>query len=164
MEIRFINQTDDKMAISRIYEESWKFAYKNIIPSAYLESIPEGHWVNSLDKPERFNLIMLDSNKIIGISSFCKSRFEDMENYGEIISIYFLPEYMGKGCGKFLLQATVDELVKMGFRDIFLWVLEDNTRARRFYEGFGFTPSGKYLNDNIGGKELREIQYVLHLD
>lgn len=34
MEIRHINQSDDRFAISRIYEESWKFAYKDIIPQS----------------------------------------------------------------------------------------------------------------------------------
>ena len=42
MEIRYITPTDDIMAISRIYEESWKYTYKGLIPQDYLESIPEG--------------------------------------------------------------------------------------------------------------------------
>ena len=50
MEIRLINKNDDKKAISRIYEESWKTAYNGIIPQDYLESIPEGRWVNNLEK------------------------------------------------------------------------------------------------------------------
>lgn len=32
MEIRYITSTDDRMAISKVYEESWKCAYKGIIP------------------------------------------------------------------------------------------------------------------------------------
>lgn len=44
MEIRFIAPTDDRSEISRVYEESWKFAYKGIVPQSYLDSIPEGRW------------------------------------------------------------------------------------------------------------------------
>ena len=41
-----------------------------------------------------------------------------------------------------------------------LWVLEENVNARRFYEHLGFTANGEVMNDNIGGKDLREIMYI----
>ena len=49
MEIRYITPADDKMTISRIYEESWKYTYKGLIPQDYLESIPEGRWGANLE-------------------------------------------------------------------------------------------------------------------
>lgn len=82
---------------------------------------------------------------------------------GEIVSIYLLPEYIGKGWGKALLQRAVEELHKEGYRDIFLWVLEENRNARGFYERMGFRKREVYLNDNIGGRDLREVQYVYSL-
>lgn len=42
MEIRRIQESDDRWKISRIYEESWKFAYQGIVPQDYLDSIPTG--------------------------------------------------------------------------------------------------------------------------
>ena len=164
MEIRYINNDDDKFLISHIYEESWKFAYKDIIPQSYLDSIPTGRWTSSIDKEGMNNLVMLDNDKFIGTSCFCKSRFKDFADFGEIVSIYFLPEYMGKGYGKQLLDYAVKELSKLGYSDIFLWVLEENYRARKFYEKCGFVATDNYLDDNIGGKELREIQYRFHID
>lgn len=47
----------------------------------------------------------------------------------------------------------------MGYYNIFLWVLEDNMKAREFYKKEGFVVSNKFLEDNIGGIELREIAY-----
>jgi ribosomal protein S18 acetylase RimI-like enzyme len=150
------------ISISHIYEASWKSAYKGIIPQTYLDSIPTGHWAQALDDPAWHTLVMLDGKKIIGTSSYCKSRFEDMSSYGEIISLYILPEYCGKGYGKQLLQAAVNGLMQMGYKDMFLWVLEKNTYARRFYEKFGFAASGAYLDEEIGGEKLRELQYIFH--
>ena len=49
----------------------------------------------------------------------------------------------------------------LGFSCIFLWVLEDNDRTRRFYERFGFLPSEDFLKDRIGGKDVRENRYTL---
>ncbi len=159
MEIRHIQRNDDRLAISRIYEESWKFAYKDIIPESYLESIPTGCWAPNIEKEGMNTLVLIKDGMFIGTSSYCKSRFSDFSDLGEIVSIYFLPQYIGKGYGKLLLDAVIEELGQLGFHEIFLWVLEDNLRARKFYEKAGFTSSGNYLNDNIGGKDLREMQY-----
>lgn len=164
MKIRKVNQTDSRYEISNIYEQSWKYAYKGIIPQEYLDSIPSGQWYGAIDNPDRRTLVMIDGDKIIGTSSYCKSRFDDYKDWGEIISIYFLPEYIGKGYGKQLLEKAVEELKAMGFKTIFLWVLEDNHRAKNFYERFGFKYSGEYLENNIGGKQLRELQYVYNLE
>lgn len=163
MIIRKMNQTDSREEISNIYEQSWKYAYKGIIPQAYLDSIPKGQWCGAFDNPDRYTLVMLDDEKIIGTSTYCKSRFEDYKDWSEIVSIYFLPEYMGKGYGKPLLEQAVEELKTMGFQTVFLRVLEDNHRARHFYEKCGFKYGGKYYDDTIGGKRLRELQYVYHI-
>lgn len=160
MEIRYITLTDDKMAVSKVYEESWKCAYKGIISQEYLDSIPEGRWSSNLDNPNRGTLICIDNDRIVGTSSFCRSRFEQFGDWGEVISIYLLPDYMGKGYGKMLMKSTLAELKMQGYEHIFLWVLEENIRARHFYEQLGFKPTDDFLEDNIGGKELREVRYV----
>lgn len=102
---------------------------------------------------------MLENNEIIGTSSFCESRFSEFQGMGEIISIYLLPQYIGKGYGTNLLHAAIAELKKLGYNEIFLWVLEENHPAIKFYEKNGFIKTDKFLDDNIGGKPLREIQY-----
>lgn len=151
---------DDKLAISKIYEESWKHAYKNIIPQDYLDSIEEGRWVAALDMCDWYTLVCVDNGKYIGTSSFYKSRFEPYPDYGEIISIYLLPEYIGKGYGTELLETVISELKSQGYKEIFLWVLDDNLAAKKFYEKQGFLSTGNYIDDTIGGKELREVMYL----
>ena len=160
MEIRYITSADNRMIISKIYEESWKYAYKGIIPQHYLDSIPEGRWAPNIDNPLWKTLVCIDNGKIVGTSSFCKSRFEQFRDCGEIISIYLLPEYMGKGCGKVLMESVISEMKKQGYENIFLWVLAENIRARHFYEQFGFLQADDFLEDNIGGKDLREVRYI----
>jgi len=160
IEIRYILPADDKMAVSKVYEESWKFAYKGLIPQDWLDSIPGGRWASGLERSGWDTLVCLDRGRIVGTGSFCKSRFEAFPDWGEVISLYLLPEYMGKGYGKILLESVVLELKKRGFENIFLWVLEENRRARHFYEKFGFLPTGDFLEDSIGGKDLREVRYI----
>lgn len=163
MKIRKLQPTDDLNQISRVYEESWRHAYKNIIPQAFLDSIPEGSWVNEITDPDRHTLVCLENEHIVGTSSVCKSRFPEYPESGEVISIYFLPEYMHKGYGRKLMKAALDELKSMGFREVFLWVLEENAPARSFYEKYGFKCTNDYHEDNIGGKLLREVRYEFQL-
>ena len=160
MEIRYLLKTDDRKEISKIYEESWRYAYRGIIPQEYLDAIPKGNWVKNLDIPGWQTMVCLENGKYIGTSSFCKSRFDQHPDSGEVISIYFLPDYIGKGYGRQLLEAVLDELRKQGFLEAFLWVLEDNVRARHFYESLGFSKTEDYLNNKIGGKDVREVRYV----
>ena len=159
MEIRYMTQLDDRLAISKVYEESWKYAYQGIVPQDYLNSILEGQWASHIEQANRKNLVMVQNEMIIGTSGFGKSRMKEMNGFGEIISLYFLPDYMGKGYGRLLLQAVVGELKKMGFDKVFLWVLEENRNARQFYEKYGFVQTERCLISNIGGIELKEVQY-----
>lgn len=159
MEIRYMTKSDDRLAISKVYEESWRYAYQGIVPLDYLDSIQEGEWASNIEQADRKNLVMVHDEMIIGTSGFGKSRMAEMNGFGEIISLYFLPEYMGKGYGRLLLHAAVSELKKMGFDNVFLWVLEENRNARRFYEKCGFVQSECCMFSDIGGKELKELQY-----
>lgn len=160
-EIRYMTKEDNRLAVSKVYEESWKYAYKGIVPQDYLDSIPKGQWASNIEQADRKNLVLVQSGIIIGTSSFGKSRMAEMNGFGEIISLYFLPEYMGKGYGRLLLQAVVSELKKMGFDKVYLWVLEKNRNARRFYEKCSFVQTERCLFSDIGGKELKEVQYSL---
>ena len=128
MNIRAIRPEDSRLAVSRIYEESWRWAYRGIVPRQYLDAIPAGHWAAFLDSGI-FTLVADDGGELVGTASFCASRFADYPGMGELVSLYLLPRCAGKGIGKALMDAAVSALESMGFSRIFLWVLEDNRRA-----------------------------------
>ena len=50
-------------------------------------------------------------------------------------------------------------LTDAGFTEALLWVLEDNARARRFYEATGWEVDGRVKTVEIGGRELVEVRY-----
>ena len=159
MEIRHIQKSDDRWKISRIYEKSWKFAYQGIVPQDYLDSISAGHWADCLDREGVNSIIVVENDELIGTSSYCRSRSPEFSDFGEIISIYLLPQYIGRGYGRQLLDAAVRELTELGFQDIFLWALAENQRARKFYEKNGFVQTEHCMEHVIGGKKLLEVQY-----
>ncbi|MBR6968372.1 MAG: GNAT family N-acetyltransferase [Ruminococcus sp.] len=160
MEIRPVNKYDCFADISAVYEQSWKYAYRGIIPQDYLDGIPSGRWINGINKNGRTDVIALDGDRIVGAAAFCPSRLAKYSGWGEIVSLYLLPGYMGRGIGKALFGYCTAQLEQFGYDRIFLWVLEENRRARRFYEGQGFICTDELIEDNIGGRELREIMYI----
>lgn len=50
-------------------------------------------------------------------------------------------------------------LGRKGYSSVSLWVLEENQRARRFYEKAGFDLDGASKSIEIDESELREFRY-----
>jgi len=145
----------------------WHAAYKGIIPNEYLanmlsdmEQIVERtrKRINESSNDE-FCLITLDE-KIIGKLGYSHCRDEDKPDAGEIHAIYLLPEYWDKGYGRQTMEYTLGKLKDTGYREVIIWVLKENIRARLFYEKFGFKFDGTAKEINIG-KPLLEVRYSL---
>lgn len=81
MKIRHLSKDDNLYAVSRIYEESWKSAYRDILPKEYLKNLPAGHWVPYLKNAGKNSLILMEGQQIIGTSSYSASRSTDFENW-----------------------------------------------------------------------------------
>ena len=156
-------QPDDIDHVSRIYARSWKAAYAGIVPQAYLDDLKEDRWSPILAESPFTSLVLLDEGRYAGTSASGGARDETLPGWGEIVSIYLLPEYCGRGYGEKLLDAAVSSLKQKGYADIYLWVLAENMRARRFYERHQLRFSGDTKCIEIGGASLPEVRYVRHI-
>lgn len=63
----------------------------------------------------------------------------------ELVRLYILPEYFGKGVGEALLRACFAEAKQLGYQTIWLGVWENNRRAQAFYRKFGFKDVGEHI-------------------
>ena len=162
-EIRRQNRADSVEAIARVYVKGWQNAYRGLLPDAALDGLTTARWTTRLAVGGRItSLVAVEAGGgIVGTSSFCAARDERMRGWGEIVSLYLLPEYAGRGLGRGLLEAASSALRAAGFGDIYLWVLEGNANARAFYEHCGFRPDGGAQDDTIGDGDVRELRYVL---
>lgn len=156
---------DTAMQASYIYAMSWKTGYRGIVPQDYLDRLPTDRWADKLGKEsyptyrEDF-LLLSDSGKAVATSSVSAAREEAFRGWGEIMSIYVLPEEFRRGYGRMLFSHDCDRLREAGYRDLYLWALEDNLRARAFYEAMGFSDGGDRILQNIGGRDLTEVRYI----
>lgn len=57
------------------------------------------------------------------------------------------------------MASSVDALVASGFTEATLWVLDNNSRARSFYEASGWTIDEGGKQEMIGGMTVCEVRY-----
>ena len=145
---------------------SWRSAYKGIVPDEVLDNLSveelSEKFKSRLENKDILFYFAIYDSKIIGHFNFCKSRDEDKPNAGEIWGFYLTEKFWGKGCGRQMMDYTIDVLKNMGYNEVILWVLEENNRARRFYEKCGYVFDGT-KKEIIIGKTLIEIRYTLKL-
>jgi len=157
----------DAYNISTVHVLSWQSAYRDIIPDDYLNNLNidkrteifKKNFVEYKDKV--WYLVAENDGKIIGNLCLCESRDDDKPQAGEVMAIYLLEEFWDKGYGRKMMSHAVDMLKNKGYNEIIIWVLEENNRARRFYEKCGFLFDGTKKEIEIG-KILIEIRYVLN--
>lgn len=62
----------------------------------------------------------------------------------ELARLYLDQKMIGRGHGRALMYACLEEAVRLGCETIWLGVWEQNLRARRFYEKWGFRQVGTH--------------------
>jgi ribosomal protein S18 acetylase RimI-like enzyme len=167
---------DDAPAAAAVHIAAWQVTYAHVFPKAYLSGFKldawtTGHLTNINNSPPRLSLVAVDEQ--IGVVGFLHggpARVGRPPSYdpgiGEVYAIYVHPDHWGAGAGRALMQQAVDRFAKDGRTEIRVWVLDDNPRARRFYERFGFEVDGatdSYVSDRGGPHEtaVDEVRYTL---
>jgi len=154
---------DDADILGQITSCSWQAAYKGIVPDDYLagiapESRAERFRAVLKQRPDVEFYIVLADDIPIGVMNLHPCADEDAKGCAEIGVFYFLPEYWGKSCAAPAMEFALSRLKELGFQTVVLNVLEENVRARRFYEKQGFVPDGTRSVINLG-KELVHVRY-----
>jgi GNAT superfamily N-acetyltransferase len=163
---------DDIDEVARLHVRSWRSGYAGIIPADFLAALdPADFAARRRAQPilaGAGSLVATVDGQIAGLAGFGPYRPEQGEvdpTMGELYAIYVDPEHWRMGIGRRLHAAATAALTGSGFRGMLLWVLEENHRARRFYEWAGmrwdgtrhvWTPRGSTV-------ELPELRYATDL-
>jgi GNAT superfamily N-acetyltransferase len=133
---------DDALAIAALHADSWRFAYRGSYSDEYLDGpVFEDRarvWQERLSSPPPNQHVVLaeDGDALVG---FVCAYGADDEQWGTLVdNLHVRPDRHGQGIGKRLLAEVAGwcqtEHTGSG---LYLWVLEQNSRARRFYESLG---------------------------
>lgn len=152
----------DAEAIARVYVDSWKSTYKNIIPDSFLERmtyekrIPQ--WINNISRDDNYVYVAeTNDGEIVGVADGGKRETNQFENSGDLTSIYISEEYQGQGIGKKLVERLFSKLKELGYQRIFVEVLDDN-KSKLFYEKLG-AEFYELTTTEVQGKELNLVIY-----
>ncbi len=138
----------DECCLAHIQTESWKEAFKDIVPADILSKCTQTERVTEMYRKllaeHKGNGYILElDGKPHCIAWWDATREKDMPGFAELIGIHSLRENWRKGCGKMMMERILGDMERAGYSKIMLWVFEDNVRAIRFYEALGFVASGK---------------------
>lgn len=141
---------------SLVHWQAWREAYDDLLPAEFQETITLERCRFFSQKYPENTLIAIDGMKVVGFISYGNFRDETIQA-GEIMALYILKDYYGKGIAQKLVKAALNALDH--FSEIFLWVLKDNKRAIAFYQKMGFTFDGQEKILELG-KPITEIRMV----
>lgn len=160
----------DVEAVAALHLASWSTAYRGIVADAFLRGVTLEsrivRWGQALDpavSPSTENIVAEDGGAILGVCSFGPRRQPASESVGEIYALHVRPDVKRRGLGKLLLDHALRRLALRGCESSVLWVLRDNTNARRFYEAQGWSFTGEEFVEDRSGYRISETRYAITL-
>lgn len=150
---------EDAAAVAEVHVRTWQAAYEHVFGAERLASIDHTRRRTLAERAIASGgvAVAVDADgAVVGFVFVGPS--SDVEGEGELYAIYVLPEAWGSGAGHGLMAAG-KELLRASYTDATLYVLEDNPRARRFYEREGWALDGATKADEFLGMPVPEVRY-----
>lgn len=133
----------DEEIFAYIQTESWKSAFKDILPPEELQRCTQIEKATAMYQKLFENQIGNGYLLRVNGTPHCiawwdVTREKDMPGYAELICIHSLQDKWRKGYGSKMMERVLDDIKVAGYKKVMLWVFEENIRARKFYEAKGF--------------------------
>ncbi len=158
---------DDAVAIATIQFNGWQHTYKGILDDEFLANMnfETGceRWKKILAPggTRAWNYVMEnDEGNVVGWTSVADNPDTEMQCKGEMMSLYLLKEYHGKGLGKQLFFYAIESLRIIGIKSFYLYVLAKSPTVK-FYRHFK-PDLEKEVKGTIGDKEYDELVMAWH--
>lgn len=159
-------QQSDVEQIALLHADSWRRTYRGLFLDEFLDNEADSNrrnvWHTRLTNspPEQFVFVAEQGEEIAGF--ICAYGQED-ETWGSLIdNLHVAPEHQHRGVGTQLMGHAFAWLsTHFSEYAIYLWVMEQNTRARKFYQKLGASNAGVVDKPNpVGGGSALNCRYV----
>ena len=150
-----------------------RFCFRDSAKAAWADFLPE-EVLKKLEAPDRWKdniytrslengvLVLEAEAMLVGFAVIRPSEDEDAERFtGEIDAFYVEPKFWGRGGGRSLMEACVQQMKDARYLRATLWTEERNTRACKFYELQGWRADGTKRTRSVHGTDITEIRYLL---
>jgi GNAT superfamily N-acetyltransferase len=155
----------DADAIAFLHTRSWRESYRGAFSDEFLDrELPEERlrvWRDRLAEPARNQLVELafDGKDLVGF--VCAYGAQDPDWGSLVDNLHVASAAKRSGIGAALMRRAGGWLARshpdLG---VYLWVLEMNTPARRFYERLGAENAGVSVMETHGGAIVRSCRYT----
>lgn len=166
-EIRAATRADAD-GITDVQVASWRAGYAHVFPDSVLhaddfDSTRRAFWTGWRFAPgHRVAVAVRTDERVVGFCSYGpeRERARGFTGRGEVWAFYLHPDVWGSGLADELITYTEERLRAEGFDIAVLWVLDDNPRARRFYERHGWEATGISADfDEYCEVRVPEVEY-----
>jgi ribosomal protein S18 acetylase RimI-like enzyme len=149
-------------AVARI--ASWRAAFTGLVPQDFLDAMDPAKiaagWKDSIAAGRSRLHVAAEGNQIVGYAGVGPAR-DGPADTGELYALFVHPHHWGKGAAKLLTDAAIADLKDTGCREVWLWVLEANARARAFYGRYGFIETSTRTTSSLN--DLPELRLALQV-
>jgi GNAT superfamily N-acetyltransferase len=154
----------DAAGIARAHTASWQTSYRGILPDSVLDLIDVGQRTSSRRQILRddtiYKLVACETTRgeVVGFCDAGRAR-QGGPWAGEIYAIYLEHHAKRHGLGREMFEQATTWLRAHGMPSLIIWVLENNSHARRFYEAMGGRAANR-MHSRVGGFPVVEMSYV----
>lgn len=164
----------DVPGLARVHVQTWQTAYRGVFPDDYLDALDiterEQRWVDNLDNASQLGAhthVAVSGGAVTGFVSWGPppgNNHTYTGDVGELWALYVHPNTWGTGAADLLMEAAFNGFAHAGYRTAGLWVLDENPRARRFYERHGWVHTGQTRTDRrFEPAHVAEARYKIEL-
>ncbi|MCP4436071.1 MAG: GNAT family N-acetyltransferase [Actinomycetia bacterium] len=140
MELRPAGEAD-LAAIAALHTRSWLSAYSGLLPGAFLKEVPERHRRQWRELPgDGFVVVAEVGDSVVAFGSVRPGQGDGDDLL--LDNLHVAPTLRGTGVGQKVLEAVLRRAAQVAPGAVlYLWVLERNEGARRFYRRNGGSES-----------------------
>ncbi len=139
----------DAPTIAQLHAASWRVAYRGMFPDDFLDNDADENrakvWQErfaDLDRETTTITILAEGDG--ELAGFAHSLVDEDDTYGTLLdNLHVRLDAHRLGIGRRLMAETAERLAGLGRSTLYLWVLEDNDRARAFYRALGGEACGR---------------------
>lgn len=132
---------------ARTFTDTFGHLYDPDDLDTFLKTHAEEHWAAELCDPE-FAVLLVETGagEAVGYAKIGPPHlpFEPRGVAVELRQFYLVKEWQGRGIADEMMAWVIDQAEQRKGDDLYLSVFVDNTRARKFYERWGFVAEGRY--------------------
>lgn len=156
---------DDIESIANLHAQSWRASYRGILSDDYLDRRARRDrlaiWQNRFSSTRIKPMFVLVAELDVRLAGFiCVFPDEDAVFGSFLDNLHVAPDLTGQGIGRQLLSEAARRLLRDGSPvGLYLWVFEQNHRARQFYERAGAIAVGSAENPMPDGKRVLSVRY-----